>query len=261
MRVHAKLVAMAGLLAAMAAPLPASAQTRWDESDGATTSREFKSSYRRSRSNLGGYDAESETRATRKARGSKSARRSRQVRYVETEDGYEARPRRSSRRSAQRMRYVETEDGYEARPYRNSRRSANSRRRVQEVSYIGSDDSYEAQPRRRSRRGTRVASLGSDYAGGGGGSHGIASYYWQPQRVASGGWFNPNAMTAAHKTLPFGTRVRVTHLGNGRSVTVTINDRGPYIAGRIIDLSKAAAGVIGMQGQGIARIRMDVLGR
>lgn len=95
----------------------------------------------------------------------------------------------------------------------------------------------------------------------GSGTTGIASYYWQPQRVASGGWFNPNAMTAAHKTLPFGTRVRVTHLGNGKSVEVTINDRGPYIAGRIIDLSKAAAGQINMQGQGIAQVRMEVIGR
>lgn len=94
-----------------------------------------------------------------------------------------------------------------------------------------------------------------------GGSSGVASFYWQPQRVASGGWFNPNAMTAAHKTLPFGTRVRVTHLGNGRSVDVTINDRGPYVGGRIIDLSKAAAGVIGMQGQGVAQVRMNVIGR
>lgn len=118
-----------------------------------------------------------------------------------------------------------------------------------------------ASERRRSRR-TRTASLGSsEYSGGGGGSHGVASFYWQPQRVASGGWFNPNAMTAAHKTLPFGTRVRVTHAGNGRSVVVTINDRGPYIQGRTIDLSKAAAGVIGMQSQGVARIRMEVLGR
>jgi rare lipoprotein A len=93
------------------------------------------------------------------------------------------------------------------------------------------------------------------------GQHGVASYYWQGQRVASGGWFNPNAMTAAHKTLPFGTKVRVTHLGNGRTVEVTINDRGPFIAGRIIDLSKAAAGVIGMTGQGIARVAVEVLGR
>jgi rare lipoprotein A len=94
-----------------------------------------------------------------------------------------------------------------------------------------------------------------------GGQHGIASFYWQPQRVAAGGWFNPNAMTAAHKTLPFGTRVRVTHQGNGRSVEVVINDRGPYIAGRIIDLSKAAAAVIGMTGQGIARVSVEVIGR
>lgn len=78
--------------------------------------------------------------------------------------------------------------------------------------------------------------------------------YWQPQRVASGGWFNPNAMTAAHKTLPFGTKVRVTNKHNGRSVVVTINDRGPYIAGRIIDLSKAAAGVIGMQSAGVVPV-------
>jgi rare lipoprotein A (peptidoglycan hydrolase) len=90
---------------------------------------------------------------------------------------------------------------------------------------------------------------------------GVASYYGEPQRLASGGWFNPNAMTAAHKTLPFGTRVRVTHLGNGRSVDVRINDRGPYVAGRVIDLSKAAAAAIGMTGQGTARIKLSVLGR
>ncbi len=90
---------------------------------------------------------------------------------------------------------------------------------------------------------------------------GIASYYWQPQRVASGGWFNPNAMTAAHKTLPFGTRVHVTNRNNGRSVTVTINDRGPYIKGRIIDLSRAAASKIGMTGSGIAPVSVSVIGR
>ena len=78
---------------------------------------------------------------------------------------------------------------------------------------------------------------------------GLASYYSEPQRLASGGRFNAHGLTAAHKSLPFGTRVRVTHLGNGRSVDVRINDRGPYIAGRIIDLSRAAAGAIGMTGQ------------
>jgi rare lipoprotein A len=94
-----------------------------------------------------------------------------------------------------------------------------------------------------------------------GGLHGMASYYWEPQALASGGRFNPNALTAAHKTLPFGTRVRVTHMGNGRSVEVKINDRGPYVAGRIIDLSKAAASVIGMTGQGVARVVVEVLGK
>jgi rare lipoprotein A len=93
------------------------------------------------------------------------------------------------------------------------------------------------------------------------GQTGVASFYWQPQALASGGRFNPNAMTAAHKTLPFGTRVRVEHLSNGRSVDVVINDRGPYVGGRIIDLSKAAAVKIGMTGQGVARVSMTVVGR
>ncbi len=102
-------------------------------------------------------------------------------------------------------------------------------------------------------------SSGSSYSGGGSYS-GMASYYWQPQRVASGGWFNPNAMTAAHKTLPFGTVVRVTNLRNGKSVTVKINDRGPYVKGRIIDLSSAAAGAIGMKGSGVAPVSVAVVG-
>lgn len=95
----------------------------------------------------------------------------------------------------------------------------------------------------------------------GGSLSGKASYYWQPQRVASGGWFNPNAMTAAHKTLPFGTKVRVTNKNNGKSVVVTINDRGPYVAGRVIDLSKAAAHAISMQGSGVVPVSVAVLGR
>ncbi len=90
---------------------------------------------------------------------------------------------------------------------------------------------------------------------------GVASYYWQPQPVASGGRFNPDALTAAHKTLPFGTRVRVTRPDTGRSVEVVINDRGPYIAGRIIDLSRRAAQVIGMTDVGITRVNVAILGR
>jgi rare lipoprotein A len=104
----------------------------------------------------------------------------------------------------------------------------------------------------------------SSYDSGDSGSYtltGKASYYWQPQPVASGGWFNPNAMTAAHKTLPFGTKVRVTNQNNGQSVVVTINDRGPYIAGRIIDLSKAAAHAINMQNAGVVPVKVAVLGK
>jgi len=90
---------------------------------------------------------------------------------------------------------------------------------------------------------------------------GVASYYWQPQALASGGRFNPNAMTAAHKTLPFGTRVRVTNHNTGRSAVVTINDRGPFVRGRVIDLSRAAASSVGMIGSGLARVTLEVLGR
>jgi len=91
---------------------------------------------------------------------------------------------------------------------------------------------------------------------------GMASYYGSESgsQTASGARFNPNAMTAAHRTLPFGTKVRVTNKNNGRSVIVTINDRGPFIRGRIIDLSTAAAGVIGMKGAGVARVTVERLG-
>ena len=89
---------------------------------------------------------------------------------------------------------------------------------------------------------------------------GMASYYWQGQMTASGVRFNPNAMTAAHRTLPFGTKVRVTNKRNGKSVVVTINDRGPFIRGRIIDLSNAAAGVIGMRSSGVAPVTVERIG-
>jgi rare lipoprotein A len=80
---------------------------------------------------------------------------------------------------------------------------------------------------------------------------GIASWYgprFQGKRTANGERFDTNELTAAHKTLPFGTRVRVKSLVNGKEVTVRINDRGPFIKGRIIDLSKAAAQAIGLSG-------------
>lgn len=98
-------------------------------------------------------------------------------------------------------------------------------------------------------------------AAGRGAYSGMASYYWQGQMTASGVRFNPGALTAAHRSLPFGTRVRVTNRSNGRSVVVTINDRGPFIGGRIIDLSRAAAQAISMTGQGVAAVSLEVLGR
>ena len=108
-------------------------------------------------------------------------------------------------------------------------------------------------------RGTKHTASRS-YSGGGEFS-GMASYYWEGQQTASGVRFNPNAMTAAHKTLPFGTKVRVTNRNNGRSVVVTINDRGPFIKGRVIDLSLAAAGAVGMKGSGVAPVSVSVIGR
>jgi len=68
-------------------------------------------------------------------------------------------------------------------------------------------------------------------------------------------------MTAAHRTLPFGTRVRVTNHSNGRSVVVTFNDRGPFVGGRIIDLSRGAAQAISMTGAGVANVSLEILGR
>lgn len=79
--------------------------------------------------------------------------------------------------------------------------------------------------------------------------------------TANGERYNPSGMTAAHRTLPFGTRVRVTSPRTGRSVVVRINDRGPFIGGRIIDLSAGAARAIGLNKTGIGTVRMDVLGR
>jgi rare lipoprotein A len=93
---------------------------------------------------------------------------------------------------------------------------------------------------------------------------GVASFYggqFHGRRTASGARFDADGLTAAHRSLPFGTRVRVTHLGNGRTVDVRINDRGPFVGGRIIDLSRGAAGVIGMHQQGVAHVKVTVLGR
>lgn len=90
---------------------------------------------------------------------------------------------------------------------------------------------------------------------------GIASWYgvdFHGKRTANGDIYDMNALTAAHRTLPMPTRVRVTNLENGRSILVTINDRGPFARGRIIDLSRRAAQLLGMQRQGTARVRVQI---
>ena len=88
---------------------------------------------------------------------------------------------------------------------------------------------------------------------------GMASYYGNESgsRTASGARFNQNAMTAAHRSLPFGTKLRVTH--GGSSVIVTIHDRGPFIRGRVLDLSTGAARAIGLTGAGVGRVTAEVV--
>lgn len=91
---------------------------------------------------------------------------------------------------------------------------------------------------------------------------GTASWYgrhWQGRKTASGKRFDPGRLTAAHRSLPLNTRVRVTNLENAKSVTVLINDRGPYVRGRVIDLSTAAARRLGMIKEGLAPVRIEVV--
>src|SRR5438093_1549032 len=94
--------------------------------------------------------------------------------------------------------------------------------------------------------------------------YGVASWYKRaprPHLTASGDVYDDNQLTAAHRTLPFGSKVRVTNLRNGQSVVVKINDRGPNIPGRLIDLSKAAAARVGLRHRGVARVRVAVISR
>ncbi|AZV18899.1 MULTISPECIES: septal ring lytic transglycosylase RlpA family protein [unclassified Mesorhizobium] len=85
---------------------------------------------------------------------------------------------------------------------------------------------------------------------------GRASWYALHSKTASGERMNPSALTAAHRTLPFGTKLKVTNKNNGRSVVVRINDRGPFIKGRVLDLSKGAAGQLGFIGSGHTSVCM-----
>ena len=92
---------------------------------------------------------------------------------------------------------------------------------------------------------------------------GMASVYskdFDGKRTASGERYDSRALTAAHRTLPLGTQIRVTNLDNGKSVRVRVNDRGPHVGGRIVDLSSSAAAALGFS-TGVARVRIEILGR
>ena len=90
-------------------------------------------------------------------------------------------------------------------------------------------------------------------------SYGVASFYSEGAKTANGESFNPNELTAANRTLPFGTRLRVTNVATGQSVTVRVNDRGPFVPGRDVDVSHSAAEALGMVDGGVAKVKMDVV--
>ncbi|UPK00549.1 septal ring lytic transglycosylase RlpA family protein [Bradyrhizobium sp. 170] len=108
------------------------------------------------------------------------------------------------------------------------------------------------------RKHTPFASRG-DAGGVKTASHGVASFYTEGTKTASGEKFNTLDMTAAHPTLPFGTKLRVTNVASGQSVTVRVNDRGPYVQGRVVDVSYSAADALGMVGKGVAKVKLDVV--
>jgi rare lipoprotein A len=89
--------------------------------------------------------------------------------------------------------------------------------------------------------------------------YGLASFYSEGSATASGEKFDGCQLTAAHRTLPFGTQLRVTNLNNGRSLTVRINDRGPFVRGRDVDVSYSAAQMLGITEQGVAKVKLEVV--
>jgi rare lipoprotein A len=90
-------------------------------------------------------------------------------------------------------------------------------------------------------------------------SQGLASFYSEGEKTANGEHYDPNELTAAHPSLPFGTRLRVTNVSTGRSVTVRVNDRGPFVRGRVVDVSYSAARALGMVHAGVANVKLDVV--
>lgn len=135
--------------------------------------------------------------------------------------------------------------------------------------FLGSDTEPSAKtPRTSTQRGLKPYTIkGKTYYplrdGSGYSESGVASWYgkdFHGKTTANGETYNMYSMTAAHKILPFGTQLRVTNLGNNRSIVVRINDRGPFVADRIIDLTRTGAEQLDMIGPGTARVRLESIG-
>jgi rare lipoprotein A len=132
---------------------------------------------------------------------------------------------------------------------------------------VSQESAMQAEPQRRAsvahRRRVAAASrkhtpLAARPAALTDGSVGVASFYKYEGKTANGEQFKPGELTAAHRTLPFGTRLRVTNVATGQSVTVRVNDRGPFVPGRVVDVSHSAAQVLGMVDRGITKVKLDV---
>lgn len=119
---------------------------------------------------------------------------------------------------------------------------------------FASDGAEASQRRGAGKTGAATATSSRSFSG-------LASYYGSESgsKTASGARYNPGALTAAHRTLPFGTQLKVTEPRSGRSVIVRINDRGPFVRGRVLDLSVAAARAIGITGRGVGHVVAEVL--
>ena len=142
--------------------------------------------------------------------------------------------------------------------------SENAISKPKKAKKIAKTQDDDAAPVKAKKKAKVAAKKNSDDGDSGGKSYqsGVASWYggyFHGRTTANGEKYDMWAMTAAHKTLPFGTRVKVTNTSNGDSTVVRINDRGPFVAGRVIDLSKAAANDIGMGG--LAKVKLTILGK
>ena len=122
---------------------------------------------------------------------------------------------------------------------------------------------HQQQPRKMFARHHRIPAAertaAREVSDGNGATYGVASFYSYDPHTASGEKFNAQELTAAHRTLPFGTRLRVTDVATGRSVTVRVNDRGPFVRGRVVDVSRSAAQTLGITGKGVAKVKLDVV--